>query len=80
MSQNDHPLIQQLEKLVKQAAIAGHDRQKPKYYNHPHRQYADFKDFDTDRMAEDYSAEFPTIPKDEVRRVVMHGIYYWCLR
>ena len=56
------------------AAQAGHSRQKPKYYTQPHGQFADFKDFDTDRMIEDFSAAFPGIPKDEVRKVVMYGL------
>jgi len=77
---DDRPPIQQLEELVMWTAQAGHSRQKPKYYTHAHGQYADFKDFDTDRMVDDFSAEFPTIPKEEIRRVVMHGIYYWYLR
>ena len=80
MSQNDQRLIRELEDLVKQTAIAGHSKQKPKYYTHAHGQYADFKDFDTDRMIEDFSAQFPDIPRHEVWRLVMHGVYYWYLR
>ncbi len=72
--------IQQLEQQIKQIAIAGHSKQKPKYYTRSHGQFADFKDFDTDRMIEDFSVEFPGISRDEIRRVVMHGIYYWYLR
>jgi catalase len=74
------PAIQQLEELVMRTAMAGHSKLKPKYYTRPHGQFADFEDFDTDRMIEDLSEEFPAIPKDEVRRVVMHGIYYYYLR
>jgi hypothetical protein len=73
------PPARQLEELVKRTAMAGHSKQKPKYYSHAGG-YADSKDFDTERMVEDLAAAFPTIPKDEVRRVVMHGIYYWYMR
>jgi hypothetical protein len=74
------PPRDQLEMIVRGIASAGLYEQKPKYYTRPHGQFADFKDFDTDRMIEDFSAEFPMLPKDEVRRVVMHGIYYYYLR
>jgi len=82
MTKREVPLSpeRQLEELVKQTAMAGHSKEKPKYYAHACRGYADFKDFDTERMIEDFAAAFPTIPKDEVRRVVMHGIYYWYMR
>jgi hypothetical protein len=72
--------LQQLEELVQQTAVAGRCGRKPKYYTHPHGQYADFKDFDTERMILDFSVAFPSIPKEEIRRVVMHGIYHHYLR
>jgi hypothetical protein len=52
------PALQQLEELVAWTAKTGHGEEKSKYYTHPHGQYADFKDFDTDRMIEDFSAAF----------------------
>ena len=72
--------IQRLEELVKWTALAGHSQQKPKYYTQPHGRFADVKDFDTERMIDDFSASFPSIPMDEVRKVVMYGIYYYYLR
>ena len=77
---DDRPPIEQLEELIRWTAQAGHNRQKPKYYTQPPGQFADFKDFDTDRMIEDFAASFPSIPKDEVRKVVMYGIYHYFLR
>ena len=76
----EKPALQQLEELVEQAAIAGRSGRRQKYYTRPHGKYADFKDFDTDRMIRDFSAAFPSIPEDEVRRVVMQGLYYHYLR
>lgn len=77
---DEKPSLQQLKNLIERTATEGRKGLKPKYYTHPHGQYADFRDFDTDRMIEDLSGAFPTIPKDEVRRVVMHGIYQHYLR
>jgi hypothetical protein len=67
----------ELEEIVKRIATAGHRKRKPKYYTQRH---GDVKDFDTDRMIEDFSTKFPTLSKDEVRSVVMRGILLWYLR
>lgn len=41
---------------------------------------ARIQDFDTSRMIDDYSRAFPTIPKDEIKGLVMRAIYYHYLR
>ncbi len=74
------PPKERLESIVRGVATAGLGRRKPKYYTGSHGQFANFKDFDTDKMVEDFSAEFPELSKDEVRGVVMQGIYQHYLR
>jgi len=73
---------EQSVQLELEAAIVSEvvPREKSKYYTHSHGQYADFKDFDANRMIDDFSKEFPTIPKPEIQGVVMRAIYYHYLR
>jgi muconolactone delta-isomerase len=77
MNPDDQSSIQQLEERVKQIAMAG---KMSKYYTRTHGQYADLKDFDTDRVIEDLASEFSTVPKEEVFNAVMKGIFYWYLK
>jgi hypothetical protein len=55
-------------------------REKSKYYLRSHEKFANFKDFDTNRMIEDFSKEFPTVPKKEIQGMVMQAIYWHYLR
>jgi hypothetical protein len=80
MNTDDQSQKHRLEKAVKQVAIAGNSKQKPKYYTGLHGQYADLKDFDTDRMVDDFSVEFPSFSREEVRAAVVTGIWYWYMK
>jgi hypothetical protein len=55
-------------------------REKSKYFIGNHGQVSDLKDFDTARMIEDFSKEFPTVPKEEIRGMINVAIYYHYLR
>lgn len=66
--------------VVRRIAIAGHGRRKPKYYTQRHGRFASVRDFDTEQMIQDFSVKFSTLSKDEIRGVVMQGIYQYYLR
>jgi hypothetical protein len=70
----------ELEETVRRIATSGLRVRKSKYYTQRHGEFANVKDFDTDRRIEGFLAKFPTLSKDEVRGVVMQGILLWYLR
>ena len=60
---------------------------KSKYYKGAYgkfdsqdRQYSDFRDFDSERMAVDYAAEFPEITEKAVKAFVGFAVYLYYLR
>ncbi len=54
--------------------------QKSKYYAASHGEFADMKDFDRGQMADEFAAEFPTIPRQTIARFVEFAVYLYYLR
>ena len=53
--------------------------QKSKYFLHSDG-VARIQDFDTKRIVGDFSKEFPSVPVEEIKRLVGQAIYYHYLR
>jgi hypothetical protein len=54
-------------------------RQKSKYFLQSDG-VARIQDFDTKRLVDDFSREFPLVPREEIQRLVGQAIYYHYLR
>jgi hypothetical protein len=55
-------------------------REKSKYHLGHHGPCANLKDFDTKRMVEVFSNEFPAVPKEKIQGILMQAIYFYYLR
>src|SRR4029453_10302832 len=53
---------------------------KSKYYSKLAGEFADMKDFDTLRMAEDFVTVFPEVPKQSIHEFVEYFIYLHYIR
>jgi hypothetical protein len=70
------------ERLELEAAVVSVvvPREKSKYFVGSHGQFSDLKDFDTARMIDDFSKEFPTVTKEEIRGLINVALYHHYLR
>jgi hypothetical protein len=76
----DQDAIDRLRTFTRELARELHRRKASDYYQGPHGEYVDLRDFDVDRMAADWAERYPEIPRDLVARFVPFAVYNYYLR
>jgi hypothetical protein len=76
MQSDDQSVYLELEAGIV-SEIVPHE--KSKYFLHSDG-FARIQNFDTKRMVDDFSREFPSVPVEEIKRLVAQAIYNHFLR
>ena len=76
----DQPRIDLLRRFKDEIQAEISRWRESKYYTHSHGEYADARDFDKVRIAEDFAEAFPSIPKESISQFVDSAVYLYYLR